>query len=324
MRSISSIKLPLQLILAFSLIGCCRVVDRAPPPLVMPKHPKEIQREHRSLVILPDGFSVSPFAPLSSEESASEWGKEYRMGLCFADDFDLYRAITQFKRAIFLNPPEERLYEMQYATLLAYFLGEKYREVVYLAESTPLGQVSNQFPAFHDLVLILHQSYKALGQEAHATSLLQFLGEPEQEKITFLSLVEKGDLQTLTACAEERPYLHHFIDEYASKSKSIRTAQLLNALCPGAGYAYVGQPQTATTAFLVNALFMGASAYFFADGNIPAGILTLSLEGGWYFGGIYGAGLAAQTYNEQLYSQYADRIGKKEQFYPKLMLNYSF
>lgn len=79
------------------------------------------------------------------------------------------------------------------------------------------------------------------------------------------------------------------IEGYEKHAKSIKTAQCLNAVLPGAGYWYIGQKQTAVTALLVNSLFIGAASYFFVDGNIPAGVITLSLESGWYFGGIYGA-----------------------------------
>jgi len=305
-------------------LGCTRQANMAPPILQGPKHPKEIMREKRCALKLPQAFSVSPFEPLTKEEQHTEWGKEYFFGLSFASDFDLYRAITEFKKALFLSPPEERSLEIQYAVLLAYFLGKKYTEVVHLAQTTNLGKVSSFFPAFHDLVLMLHESYWQLDQKEHAEQLLSLLDETEAEKLHFLSAVQEADFRTLVAFAEDRPYLQHMMTGYEKAAKSLHVAGLLNAVLPGAGYWYVGQKQTATTALLVNGLFVGAATYFFADGNIPAGIITLSLESGWYFGGIYGARLAAQTYNEKIYRHYAEQIGQREQYYPLMMLKYTF
>src|SRR5271170_7259307 len=103
--------------------ACTRVPNQIDPVIKAPPHPKEIQRERRMPLYLPQDFSLSPFVPLSEEESCTDWGKEYRIALSFAQDFDLYRAITGFKRALFLMPPEnvDRRLEVEYAVALAYF-----------------------------------------------------------------------------------------------------------------------------------------------------------------------------------------------------------
>lgn len=316
--------MPKKLIILLLLASCMRAPTAIEPTVQTPMHPKEIMRQKRCLVILPKDFSCSPFPKLSEEERKTDWGKEYYLAQAFAADFDLYRAITGFKRALFLDPPEERRYEIQYSTLLAYFLGKKYTEVAFIAQSTPLGTVSNQFPAFHDLVLILHETYSQLGEVEHAQNLLTMLDEEKRDKLLFLSVVKSANFEQLLACADERPYLTNMLRGYHKESKSVKAAELLNAALPGAGYWYVGQKQTAMTALLVNSLFAGTAAYFFSEGNIPAALITLSLESGWYFGGIYGAGLAAKSYNEKIYKHYAERIGDKEQYYPQLMIKYSF
>ncbi len=84
----------------------------------------------------------------------------------------------------------------------------------------------------------------------------------------------------------------------------------MNAILPGAGYYYVGQKKTAVTSFLINALFIGTAWVFFQQKNVPAALITLSFETGWYFGGINGAGLAANEYNERLYE-----VNTKEQLF---------
>lgn len=319
-------RLCLFLMLLSFASGCVyRVPNCIEPVLVEPPHPKEIQRERRVLLCLPQEFSVSPFYPLSEREECSDWGKEYLIARAFAEDFDLYRAITGFKRALYLLPlqEEERRLEMEYSIALAYYLGRKYLEVTYLVETTDLGQVSSAFPAYSDLLLILYDSYQHLGKCDHARCILSLIEQEDPEEGRQLMLLEALKQANLPALSETYGY-ENLVDGYLSKAKSIRKAQFLNAVFPGAGYWYVGMKQTAVTAFLVNALFIGAAAHFISKGNGAAGIITLSLEGGWYFGGISGAGLAAKIYDEQLYYSFADKIIQRESLFPMMRLNYSF
>lgn len=252
----------------------------------------------------------------------SDWGKEYSIAMAFAEDFDLYRAITGFKRALCLMPYDchARRQEVEYATALAYYLGRKYTEVIYTVESTDLASVDKSFPAFSDLLLILYDSYEQKGMGDHARHILKLIEANDSAcaaRLTLLSAIRQADFEQL--CPTDT-----FVCGYNSEAKSIRRAQMLNAALPGAGYWYVGMKQTAVTAALVNALFIGAAVHFFNNGNTAAGILTLSLEGGWYFGGISGAGLAAKRYNEQLYCSYAEKITQREELFPVMMLKYSF
>ncbi|MFZ0564623.1 MAG: hypothetical protein WAM28_00270 [Chlamydiales bacterium] len=316
----------------FLLTACHRAPRHIEPIIEPPPHIKQVHRENRNFLCLPKDFSLSPFPPLTHEEANTEWGKEYRIALAFAEDFDLYRAITGFKRALYFLPPENtaRYLEIQYASLLAYYLGKKHVEVVYIVESTPLGTVDNTFPAFSDLLLILYDSYERVGKTEHAQSILQLIEQnnPDHaQRLTLLSAIKRVDIEGLEQEAKthgKHAYFENVMRGYKREAKSIRKAEVLNALLPGAGYAYVGLKGTAVTAFLVNFLFTAAATHFFLEGNTAAGAVILSLEGGWYLGGIYGGGLAAKYYNERLYCKYAEKITQREQLFPLLMLKYSF
>jgi hypothetical protein len=319
----------LSLIVFTTACSCARVQDTIEPSPVIAKHPKEVQREKKCALILPKDFSTSPFKELSPSELAQEWGKEYFLATHFAQDFDLYRSITNFKRALYLLPEKEveRKNEVLYQITLAYFLGRKYSEVIHTIEATTLKDVNNKFPAYKDLLIILYESFKQEGKLEASEAILKKLDNdlPQiAEKLALCSAVQTADFAKLEEQSKEKPYIGRMMNRYHKEAKSVRKAELLNACLPGAGYWYLGQKQTAMTAFLVNSLFLGTAAYFFADGNIPAGTIALSIEGGWYFGGIYGAGLSAKHYNEKLYSGYADKIYKKEKCFPMMMLNYSF
>jgi hypothetical protein len=314
------------------LSACHRASTQIEPQLIVPLHPKEIQREKRFHCNWPSSFSVSPFCPLTTEELGTDWGKEFYIGLEFAKDFDLYRAITSFKRAFFLLPPEEceRAREIHYDLILAYYLGKKYTEAIYQFETSVLIHADSSFPAFEDLLLILYDSYWNVGAVVKADCIFQRI-ETElthvASKLTLLSALQSADFDYLyeeAACNPGRRYLESMLNGYTAQAKSVRRAEYLNAVLPGAGYWYVGQKQTAVTAFLVNSLFIGATYLFFDHGNTPAALITLSLESGWYFGGVYGAGLAAKAYNEHLFATYAQKITQKECPFPLLMLKFSF
>lgn len=310
-------------------VGCQRVSTDLHPVVVAPAHPKEVQRETRNSL---PRISPSLFPPLTGEELSQDWGKNVQLGLFFAGDFDLYRAITFFKCAALLIPPEnkERALEINYYTTLSYYLGKKYVEAIYSVESTELICADANFAPFADLLLILFDSYKQCGKlekANHILALIEAKDPSAHQKLCLLSALEQGKFSNLTASncdSLSAPYIANMYNAYKDQEKSICKAQVFNALLPGAGYWYVGQKQTAITAFLMNGLFIGATAYFFHEGNIPAGVIFASFESGWYFGGIYGGGLAVKSYNERLYESYANKITNKEGCFPTLMLKYLF
>jgi hypothetical protein len=299
------------------------------PKIQEPTHPKLIAKEKRLPLILPDNFSISPFPKLTEEECKEDWGKEYRMALAFANDFDLYRAVTGFKRAIFLLPQEKihRRMEIEYSIALSYYLGKKYGEAVYEVESSSLICVDMSFPAFEDLLVILYDSYDHLGRNKerdHILSLMENENWQKGDQLCLYRALSCADFPKLCEGAKKKESLNTMLYSYQKGAKSVLKAEILNAILPGAGYWYVGQKETAFTALIVNSLFIGAAVAFFEYGNAPAALITLSLESGWYFGGIYGGGLAAKFYNEHLYANCVQKLGEREKLFPLMMLRYSF
>ena len=314
----------LFLIVMMFACACQRVSTQIEPCIESPRHEKEVMREKRNFMLK---IEPSPFSPLTIEERESDWGKEYEIGFCFAQDFDLYRAITSFKRALILlgESSPQRALELRYYITLSYYLGGKYIEVVYMAEAGAFATIDDSFVAYEDILLMLHDSYLHLGEcdkAARVLSQIQLFSIESADKIVFFSEVKRADFSTLFAHREKEAGA--LLRCYCSQSKSVKKAQGLNMILPGAGYWYVGQKQTAVTAFLVNALFIGAAVNFFVHDHIAAGAIFLTLETGWYFGGITGAGLAAKSYNERLYEGYAHKICMKERLYPLLRLTYKF
>ena len=284
----------LRLVLALALLTSC--FPRHTP--VEPQLAHEIKRSD-----LRD--KPSPFEPLTPQERKSDWGREYVVGVQFARDLDLYRAITTFKRALYLAPKRltERRLEITYNIAKCYYLGERYEEAIATIEESALCHTDPSFPAYDDLKILLFDSYAHLGCDCT-------LDVPSDVKMAIA--IRQGMLP------------QELKQDYCRCRKSIATAQTLSAIIPGAGFLYVGQKQTAVTAIVLNGLFIGAAVQLFARGYYTAAAFVTSLEIGWYTGGIYGAGEAAHLYNQRLAERLAQPYADKHRLYAPLLFKYSF
>jgi tetratricopeptide (TPR) repeat protein len=272
----------------------------------------------------------SPFPAFTTSERRQEWARELFIAKSFAKELDFYRAITSFKRALFLLPRAhvERQMEIEFGIIKSYYLGLKHQDAVETFEKGKISEVTPDFPAFRDLIIILYESYSQLGDLEKACRMLSILETFEPETANKLELshaVEEANLGEIVVKGEEAGIdVTPLMSAYCSLAKSPQKAQLYNALLPGAGYLYVGQRSAAVTSFVINALFIAAAYHFFSHKNYAAGLITTSLETGWYFGGINGAGIAAREYNERLYECHAKDFLVQQGLFPVLMLNYSF
>ncbi len=322
---------------------------------------------------------LSPlFNPLTYEELVSDWGKEYQIGLAFAKRLDLYQAITSFKRADILIPEGnlKRKAEIQYQIVNCYYLGKKHFEVVDTFENSILANTDRNFIGFHDLLIILVDSYLALENPERANGILRSMKKfypKDAKKLELTSAILHADLYEMKELSNTKSIDAEIANLYANlpiKESSIAlisdpdtvSAQLnyenelselehlagcqiatgdivrafhkykknpslagfLNATIPGLGYLYIGQKQSAFTAFSLNSLFIATTAYFFYKGNVPAAIITLSFESGWYLGGILGAKEGALLYNERLFETHAHYQMRDHKLFPILMLQHGF
>jgi tetratricopeptide (TPR) repeat protein len=276
----------------------------------------------------------SAFEELTPEERSTDWGKELYIGENFAWELDLYRAITAFKRAHILFPScGEPLRDLQidYDTFLCYYMGGRYQDALNIFEASPLANISSKFPPVHDFLIALFDSYMQTKQYAKAFRVLELLDSYDPDAGTRLRVWDSilaGDLCAAQGLAEDlcwgKEHVDTFASDYCCRKLSVTKAQTLNALLPGAGYYYVGQKKAALTSFVINTLFTAAAYAFFERGYWAAGLITTSLELGWYIGGINGAGLAAKHYNECLYNSLGKETMIKGQMFPILLFQTAF
>lgn len=309
--------------LALTQMSCQPIYQKIEPKIDPP-----LTQTVRQFQTLP-----SLFPPLSVVEKKQEWAKELLIAEFFTKEWDLYRAITCYKRALALLPDEakERHLQIDYDLILCYYLGNKYQDALSLFEMSELSQASSDFPAFHDLLLLVYDSYLKTDQNEKAEGILKiietFLTKEENEKILLYHALKKGELEEVSDVFNQHSQRDELTDQFAlyhQFAKSPQKAQLFNALLPGAGYYYVGQRKSALTSFIINALFTAAAYQFFRHGYVAAGLITASLETGWYVGGINGAGIEAQGFNQRLYEGISRKILTKQSAFPVLMFQTSF
>lgn len=309
------------LLLLLCLLGSCYRV----PDQINPRIDYQVQDQHLATL-------KSPFAPLSPLERMTDWGKEVIIARAFADELDLYRAISTYKRAEILvsSLDKERKLEIQYDILLCYFFAHRYDEASHYFEKSDLAHVDKTFPAYNDLLLILYECYQEMDapdKEEKILELMQKSNAATAEKIKISRTIREADLDAVEELCTGPPRkesLCNLLTSYKSQKKSVATAQTLNALLPGAGYLYIGQKTSAFTAFFLNSLFIVAAYEFFHQGHTAGGIITTVFEAGWYFGGIYGVGLETKYYNERVYEKTASCVLNEQKLFPVLMLEFGF
>ncbi len=273
------------------------------------------------------GHLEPAFVQLSDLERCTEWGKELQFGKQFAIDGDLETALFCFKRSLMATrnsrPTLLRLQEIDYDLFLTYYLMRRYKEANSAFEQGKLGELESSNPLRPQLLALLIESYDKAGKNDQALKLLAALRHENQEVGNKIASWYQA-----THFGEISPELSA---PYAQEIKLIKkemvhpiTSEILNAVIPGLGYAILGQYKTAFTSLALNALFITAGVQFIAKGAVAAGIITLGLETGWYVGGIYGGGLAAQYYNEQLWKKRLQPLFERERLFPLSQLSYGF
>lgn len=315
-----------HLAIAALLAGCLPVKQ---PPLCSDSVSHPAQIDHlRSLWDPPLNISTKAALP---------WQIEATLGDRLARQLSWNEALWCYKRACLLAPDHDRaiLQTLSYNTFLCHFLANRYSNAARYFESSALVDIEPSFPAYVDLLAALADCYNQLSlndrdfvsRHEHVLKLLQKSEPSMAGKLLLRSAVQKGDSESLIAMADSNADLSHLrplMKNYRLKLKSPQTAGLLNALLPGAGYWYVGLKQTALTSFALNALFGAAAWHFFHRGSTAAGLIALSFESGWYFGGIQGAQLAAMESNRRRFEPFGEKILREQNLGKPQLLTWGF
>jgi len=267
--------------------------------------------------------SISP-AVYSSPESIWAFAEHL-----FAEE-EYYRAITEYKRLLFLFPRHSLKWKARLRIGECYQKGEKWEEAI--AAYRKLQSRLKIMAAHPPSSAILHRElfyktgecYYSLGEYWQARQALEELitGFPENEEFTdkaryligrcylaeskwrdagaeFSKLRQAPNAQELSRKARQGDDL---------PSKSPWKAGLLSAVLPGLGQLYVGRKQDAAVAFTLNAVFIWAAYEAFQNDDDAVGGILAFFELGWYTGNIYSATSSAHKYNRDVEDNFRREI----------------
>lgn len=241
------------------------------------------------------------------------------LGQAFMAEEDYYRAITEYKKLIFLFPDSEHLPGALYQIGLAYYNGKDYESAV-----KSFARVRQTYAASYFSSAALHEglSYEKLGRDdaaalAYERSRMFNASHPDAAN-AHLSIVlnaaehddiakvrsELNDFQVNYPEKVSVPLtqeLFSLIDTYeAQPKKSPGLAGTMSAIIPGSGQAYANHYKDGLMAFAVNGLFIAATIAAIDNRNYALAGIVGGIGVPFYVGNIYGAANAAQKWNLSL------------------------
>ena len=238
--------------------------------------------------------------------------------MSFADTLlqegDYFRAITEYKRFLFLAPIHPRVEQVQLQIGLAYLRSQQWedahRTFQALAQRYPDADVGRE------AAFLVGETAYLQGQYGQAIDDFRTLAERQGESPTaqkaryrlgwsYLRARQwSAAAQAFEAIAPTSAWSpsSRALSEAARQAeqlprKSPALAGTLSALLPGAGHFYTGRMRDGSLALLLNGAFLAAGIEAVAAGNEAAAGLLFFFEAAWYSGSIYGAVNAAHKYN---------------------------
>jgi len=266
--------------------------------------------------LLPSLVCSNPAESLSSEES------QFAFAYHLLQHHDYSRAITEFKRYLFLYPSGAQADEANYLLGEALFQTKSYKEAIIqwegVLKQTPdtpfkdetqfkagrafweLGQEDQAMQLWEKILQEGHSSLRSTAARAVLWGLSkQKRYDLAREKLKTFPLMdsEKEAHEAFFQKGEQLPY------------KSPTTAGALAAILPGAGHLYLNRQQDALISFSLNGLFAWAAVSSFQQGNSGLGVLLTFIELAWYSGNIYSAVNTAHKINRKLETDFLEGYG---------------
>ncbi len=266
---------------------------------------------------------VAIFAALPALLSAAE--KEIvvteevqlKLGDAFLDEGEYYRAVTEYKKFLFLFPDSEKA---DYALLrvgLAHYRGQEYETAAHtfaaVREKVEGGRYAADSGYFEGL------SLWKLGRFDRAEMTFErVVALTPSSEYAPLALLGKSlvsfDAKNTPDCRKE---LERFLSSYPqdARAKNVRetialldenrelprkspvTAGVMSAIVPGSGYMYAGRYADGITALIVNGLFIAGTIVAVHQENYAVAAIVGGIGLPFYVGNIYGSANAATKWN---------------------------
>jgi tetratricopeptide (TPR) repeat protein len=262
-------------------------------------------------------------AALTSPSWAS--GKEIvvtetvQLGLAdaFLAEGEYYRAITEYKKFLFLFPDSEKADYALFGVGTAYSRGEEYEPAAntFAAVREKYGKGAHAAPSAYFEGVSLWK----LGRFDRAETAFDRVAalDPASEYAP-LSLIGKSllsyDAKNVPGCRGE---LARFLESYPQDSRAERVRQtitlldrdgemprkspavagVMSAVVPGSGYMYAGRYGDGVVALIVNGLFIAGTVAAIHQENYAVAAIVGGIGLPFYVGNIYGSANAATKWN---------------------------
>jgi Tetratricopeptide repeat len=258
-----------------------------------------------------------PILPAASSDPLTDADQILGFADALFNDGDYFRAITEYKRFLFLYPTEARAGRVQLQVGLSYQRGQQWDEArqtferiagqhpdaaVRAEAAYRVGETSFQQGRYTQAITDLHPVAERYGPTPVGERARYLLGWSYLRARQWLEAS-----QTFEAIATTSPLFpsSRALAEAAREGeqlprKSPALSGLMSAVIPGTGHFYTGRWRDGTIALLLNGAFLAAGIEAVSAGNEAVAGVLLFFEAAWYSGTIYGAVNAAHKYNRDL------------------------
>lgn len=267
--------------------------------------------------------------------------------LQFADNLaaegDYYRAITEYKRFLFLEPDSPLIPDVRLALATSLIAGKRWQQADTSLETLlslhPQSQAAAKGRRLYadsayerDEFGLARERYRALARAQPDPTTLDYTNlrigwtfleqdRPQKARANFSLLPQP-----------QKNRLVEDLEAYQSLAqKSPLVAGSLSAILPGAGQLYTGRLRQAALSLLLNGAFILGALEAFHDENYATGGILFFFELGWYGGNIYNAVNNAHKFNERIKHDYKQQMRSRLNLQfgmlnnrPLLALNYRF
>jgi hypothetical protein len=259
--------------------------------------------------------------------SAYAGDEELRFAESLFTERDYYRAITEYKRYLFLNPQSPRAGWVRFRIGESYLKGGKLDAARFAFEDLLKTQKDPRLRRWAFLAMA-RAFYKRGMLKQSAGVLDQLIPMLEDPGLKGNALYLSGCAQLKIGAAEKAKAAFesigagHQLGERAGwlSSQVIRLDDLpekspvlagMLSIVPGLGHVYLGEYAVAFTALCWNGLFGFATYDAFRRGHYGVGALLAALELLWYSGTIYGAVSGAHRYNRDARLNFLDELEER-------------
>ena len=271
------------------------------------------------------------FLVVANDEAAAgdpvENAKIFEFAERLFEEKDYFRAITEYKRFIFLSPESELIETCFFRICESYFEAGRWQDAIdsldtFLARY-PAGRLA------YDALLLKGRAEKNLKRYHEALSsferVIALNSGPLRDMAFFESALVYVELENWAMARESFSHISEGsvlypktwifssgleeIDSIPRKSPAV--AGTLAAIIPGSGHLYTERSRDALVAFLLNAAFIWAAVELFQDDNYVAGGVVTFFELGWYTGNIYSAIGSAHKYNRRAKNEFIHTLKER-------------